>query len=682
MKFRIAEGAYMKRTLKLIFLTFACAAMLLAFVGCSEILDVTVTVMLADGEGYYVSSENPVTVKAGQPVSFSVELEPGYDVNTLSDGAVYENGKVILSRAMYPTTLKLETLKSFGKEYDFGLYDWMQNGALYANRQPGKYPGGSEITVKAEPKEGFKFIGWSTGETLTRGGTLYSRDAQLTFTLDKNTHLYANYANTVGVIYMNYDANGGVYAATGESTYLQECNTSFYLCPNNLAAMDYFVREGYHLLEYNTKPDGTGEAYSLGSKVILPKDGSEVTLYCIWAKESDEKLFEYKTNSTGVTVTGYMGNEDMIVIPEKLGGKTVTELGSKMIQNKDCTTVVFPKTLEKAGAAVIANCKNFTTLYMYDNIGYIPNDVISGTHKFTNFRLSAARAPAFSNSAEGNFVIKWERLVTSDKPVMVVMSGSSSLNGLDSPMLEKAFDGKYNVVNYGTNAGTSGVFYMEVLSHFMGEGDILIDAPEIGNTQDGAVDITWRLFRGTEMYINVWRYVDISRYKNLFSELTAFNKERANMGHLTYEHHSNSMNEYGDLQGGTRDQLNSPNYRAGSTFNFVGNQYNHKTDRDEQLNWIFGVLQDKGVTVYMSCPPYNANSLTAAAKKQESIDKFNQTVRDFIKVPYISDIKDYAIPGEWMYDSDYHPNAYGRTMRTEQLIKDLTAQMKKDGLLK
>ena len=35
-----------------------------------------------------------------------------------------------------------------------------------------------------------------------------------------------------------------------------------------------------------------------------------------------------------------------------------------------------------------------------------------------------------------------------------------------------------------------------------------------------------------------------------------------------------------------------------------------------------------------------------------------------------------------MYDSDYHPNAYGRTMRTEQLIKDLTAQMKKDGLLK
>ncbi len=672
----------MKRTLKLILLVLAFAAMLLTAAGCGKVLDVEVSVMIADGEGFSVVSENPVSVKAGQPASFSVVLDPGYDVKSLSDGAVYENGKVTIPRVLYPATVTLETLKSYGKNYDFGLYDWIQNGTLYADREPGEYPAGSEITISAEPKEDFKFVGWSLDETLSRGGTLYSRDAMLTFTLEEDMNLYANYANTVGVAYLNYDANGGVYAATGESTYMQECDTSFYLCPNNLAAMDYFVREGYHLLEYNTKADGTGEAYSLGSKVILPTDGSEVTLYCIWAKESDEKLFEYKTNANGVTVTGYMGNEDMIVIPEKLGGKTVTELASKMIMNKDCTTVVFPKTLEKANSSVISNCANFSTLYMYDNITSIPNDVISGKHQFTNFRLSAARAPAFSNSAEGNFVIKWERLVTSEKPVLVVMSGSSSLNGLDSVMLDEAFDGKYTVVNYGTNAGTSGVFYMEVLSHFMGEGDILIDAPEVGNTQDGGVEITWRLFRGTEMYINVWRYVDISRYKNLFSELTAFNKERANMGHLTYEHHSNSMNEYGDLQGGTRDQLNSPNYRAGSTFNFVGNQYNNKTDRHEQLNWIFGVLQEKGVTVYMSCPPYNANSLTAASKKQEAIDKFNQTVRDFIKVPYISDIKDYAIPGEWMYDSDYHPNAYGRTMRTEQLIEDLTAQMKKDGLLK
>ena len=551
----------MKRSLKLILLALCCVLTLGLLAGCGVALDVEVSVMVQDGEGYTVVSENPVTVKAGEDAAFRIELEPGYAVMKTSGGAVYADGTLTLNRVLYPATLSVQTIKSYGKSYEFALYDWMQYGTLYADRQPGEYPAGSEITISAEPKEGFKFNGWSLGETVERGGKLYSRDASLTFTLEEDMQLYANYSSTVGVAYMNYDANGGVYAATGETTYIQECDISFYSCPNNLAAMDYFVREGYHLLEYNTKADGTGEAYSLGSKVILPTDGSEVTLYCIWAKESDASLFETRTNSTGITIVSYMGNEDRIVIPEKIDGKPVTELAAKAILSKDCTTVVFPKTLEKANSGVIANCKNFTTLYMYDNITSIPNDVISGTHNFTNFRLSAARAPAFANSAEGNFVIKWERVVTSEKPVLIVMSGSSSLNGLDSAMLDEFFEGKYTIVNYGTNAGTSGVFYMEMLSHFLGEGDILIDCPEVGNTQDGTLDITWRLFRGTELYNNVWRYVDISKYNNLFSELTAFNKERANMNHLTYEHHSNSMNEYGDLQGGSRDQLNSPTYR-------------------------------------------------------------------------------------------------------------------------
>ena len=33
-----------------------------------------------------------------------------------------------------------------------------------------------------------------------------------------------------------------------------------------------------------------------------------------------------------------------------------------------------------------------------------------------------------------------------------------------------------------------------------------------------------------------------------------------------------------------------------------------------------------------------------------------------------------------MYNSDYHPNAYGRDDRTKQLYADLAAQMEKDGM--
>lgn len=648
-----------------------------ALAACSTVLDVTVSVMVEAGEGYRVLSENPVTVRAGEDAVFTVEVEDGYTYVSGS-GAVLNGNTLVVSRVLYPETVSLKMLRSNGKSCEFSLYDMSLSGTLFTSAEPGEYPAGTEVTVSAVPYEGFKFNGWSTGATLARGGKLYSRDAETTVTLTSDVALYANFSSNVGIVSVFYDANGGVYAQTGETVYEQECSISYYSCPNCLAAMDYFVREGYQLLEYNTKPDGTGDAYSLGSKLILPKEG-EMRLYCIWVRESDASLFKTKTAGGSVTITGYTGNEEMVVVPEKIGGKPVTAIAAGTFKGKSFTTLVLPKSLKTVSAGAIADCASLTTLYMHDNIESIPDDAITGKTNFKNFRLNAAEAPKFTNSTEGCFCIKWERIVTSEKPCLVVLSGSSSLNGLNSPMLDEFLEGKYTIVNYGTNAGTCGVLYMEFLSHFLGEGDILIDAPEMGGEQAGQTNITWRIFRGTEAYNNIWRYVDISRYSHLFSELTAFNKERANMNDLTYEHHDNNMNEYGDLVSGARDKLNATNYRAGSTFPLSPETFGGSNATN--LNWAYEQLQNAGVTVYFSCAPYNANSLTVAARTEAAAAAYNAGMRKYIKVPVISEVQNYAIPGEYMFNSDYHPNFFGSDMRTEQLIKDLSAQMKKDGLL-
>ena len=57
-----------------------------------------------------------------------------------------------------------------------------------------------------------------------------------------------------------------------------------------------------------------------------------------------------------------------------------------------------------------------------------------------------------------------------------------------------------------------------------------------------------------------------------------------------------------------------------------------------------------------------------------------ESIRKNLNVPVISDVWDYAIKGEWMYNSDYHPNDFGMNYRTENLIRDLKAQMVKDGI--
>lgn len=655
----------------------ALGILCLVLAACSSVIPLNVSVMVEAGEGYRVTSENPVTVPAGQDAVFTVEIEDGYTFVSAS-GASLAGNTLTVPRVLYPATVSVTTLYSGGRECSFALYDSSLSGTLYTSRAPGEYPAGTQIEVSAEPYEGFKFTGWSTGTTLLRGGTLLTRDAQTTVSLTEDTALYANFSSTVGKLSVLYDANGGAYAATGETVYEQECDVSYHTCPNCLAARDYFTRDGYQLIEYNTKPDGTGDAYSLGSKLILPKEG-EMRLYCIWVRNSDEALFKTKANGEGVMIVSYTGDEQMVVVPETIGGKAVTGIAAGAFKNKKFDTLVLPKTLEVVAGGAITDCASLTTLYMCDNITSIPDDAITGKNNFKNFRLNAALAPRFTNSTEGNFSMKWERLVTAEGPRLVVLSGSSSLNGLNSPMLDEALGGKYTVVNYGTNAGTCGVLYMEFLSNFLGEGDILIDAPEMGGAQAGEMNITWRIFRGTEGYINIWRYIDISRYNHLFSELTAFNRERANMRDLTYADHDNNMNEYGDLVNGDRDKLNPTNYRGGSTFSLSPNTFGGANG--EHLNWAYDLLKSKGVVVYFSCAPYNANSVPANARTEAAAAAYNKALRENIKIPVLSEVQNYAIPGEYMFNSDYHPNFFGSDMRTKQLIEDLLPQMKKDGLI-
>jgi len=661
----------------------AVLMLLLCAAGCARECPVFVSVMLAAGEGYTVKGDNPMRVRAGEDAVFSVAVEDGYCYVKNDIGAAFENGTLTVPNVLYPTTVSLTVIPSDGTAVSFALYDPSLSGTLYTNLAPGEYPNGSEAWVRAEPYEGYVFNGWSLGATLKRGGKLLTREAETTLTLAGDTDLYANFAADTGVVRsyatLIYNANGGTVAENGETILMDEVETTIYPCPSTLLAKDYFVRDGYTLIEYNTKADGTGDAYSLGSKVILPKGENAQALWCIWAKNSDESLFTVTKNAGRATITKYNGSEKTVVIPEVIGGATVTEIAAKAFEKNDALeTLVLPKTLEKLNGNAILNCANLTTLYMFDNITTAANTAVAGQNNFHNFRLNAAMSFKFSNQVEGNFCRKWERLVTSDKPCIIVLSGSSSLNGLNSPMMEEAFDYKYTVVDYGTNAGTNGTLYMEFLSHFVEEGDILINAPEMGGAMAGDMNIQWKVFRGMEMLNNLWRYIDMARYTGVFGALTECNRNRAQMQDRSAQEYSTGMDEYGDLQAAARANLNSPNYHDGSTFGLGTNIFAGQNAKN--LNMIYAMLEEAGCVVYFSCAPFNANGLTKQARERAQQEAYMQSLHDNLAVPVISNVWDYAIKGEWMYNSDYHPNDFGRNYRTENLIRDLKAQMVLDGL--
>lgn len=57
---------------------------------------------------------------------------------------------------------------------------------------------------------------------------------------------------------------------------------------------------------------------------------------------ADEADFTIEDNATGVTITDYTGTETAIVIPSKINGKAVTEIGTKAFEKSALTAVEIP----------------------------------------------------------------------------------------------------------------------------------------------------------------------------------------------------------------------------------------------------------------------------------------------------------------------------------------------------
>jgi hypothetical protein len=213
-----------------------------------------------------------------------------------------------------------------------------------------------DITVSIVMKEGYVFDGWSrkffsgkydkenkpiyTNNPIANGGTADSMETTYTYTVQKSNKsiIYANYSAVV-----TYDPNGGTVVKGGE-TYTQKYAVTGYKCPNTLPEQGFFSRDGYTLIEYNTKADGSGTAVSLGSKIAMEslEDGK---IYCVWEKQNDAADFETSVVSGGYSIKKYKGTSNNVVIPDKIKGHKVLEIAENAFEGTNVKRVVLSKNI-------------------------------------------------------------------------------------------------------------------------------------------------------------------------------------------------------------------------------------------------------------------------------------------------------------------------------------------------
>ena len=652
-------------------------------------------VTLVTSAGATVVGDNPVTVKAGGNAKFTVELGDTYvfrdaKANGASVG-FFNFGTGEFTVGNVTADMRIEfTAEDVGYDTTVGhSFNLMGTSSDRASHSNGLHQAGTRITVTAGLETG-SFSGWSTGGKLTNGGALVSTDRTYTFDLTANTVLFANYDDSN--VY-RYDANGGVintssrnitntsyYSATLEDNRLRVAIKDAYLERVPAASTFWddgsFTRAGYVLKEYNTKADGTGEGYSLGSK--FPLNLSDKVLYCIWEKDSAYTDFVYEDytfsrpasisaanapdwQEYGVIITKYNGDAETVTIPEKLGGKYVIAIGEGAFTSKSVKTLVMGRFMLEIKDGAFVGCDKLETIHYPDGIYSISNDALDAASytSFKNFYVNATIAPRCSNT-DAAFAMKFARLLAnSDRNRIIVIAGSSSYQGLSSEYLEALLGGEYAVINFGTTRTTHGSMYLEAMNHYAHSGDVILYAPENSAYMMGEPTLYYKTLRDMEGMYNIFRHVDISNYENVFGAFCDFNRglsvedgadfawnARYERAPGTYEQIMNAthMNEYGEYQYAKRGgYYDSANYKDAYTitlnnrfksrlegaWNDVTGQQQNANYKDEsnvtwcsvddpyykdRMNRVITSAKSSGAKVYFSFCPVDSSALCAEAR--------------------------------------------------------------------
>lgn len=241
---------------------------------------------------------------------------PNWDGHTGDTPAIGQNGWTIDGYTFAGWTTNPD---GSGAKYAPGAR-WTTNGTLtlYAQWTPGQasltYDGNGATGGKTDPqngvtdqkvnvrqngftRDGYAFTGWNTQPD--GRGQAWAPNA--VWTLHGTGVLYARWRGNQQVL--KYYGNG----ATGGSTAQQEGRTGDVIDTR----ANGFTRDGYTFVEWNTKPDGTGDHYGKGTNGIakwtmLPAGND---LYAIWQANPANIQYRDDWGATGSTpdTTGVTG---------------------------------------------------------------------------------------------------------------------------------------------------------------------------------------------------------------------------------------------------------------------------------------------------------------------------------------------------------------------------------------
>lgn len=472
---------------------------------------------------------------------------------------------------------------------------------------------------------------------------------------------------------ITYDPNGGV----GETTTVLY-DRRFHDRPNTSNGQDLFTREGYTLTGWNTAPDGSGQRIGLGSRVTADSGG--ITLYAQWAKWNPASDFSF-ADGVYLTVTGYHGSTDPIVIPETVDGKAVGAIAHNAFRDCHAGSLILPSSMVQVAEGAFQTC-DFGSVILFDTIEHISDASFRDCGMLHTLYINAAEAPyGHLYRKESVYADKVDLLIrAAGKKKMVFYGGCSAWYNLDAQQVENALGEEYEILNLALNGTVNSALQMLILEAFLEPGDILFHTPELSSPTQmmRVVQMDRRddkLWCGLENNYDLVSLVDFQSISGLLDSFCNYLEQK--------DASSDYGSAYTDSQGRTYfDQWGTIPFERTETSQTLTDTVTLDPaciddTAMERLGEIYRRLSEQGVRVYVS---YACVNLDAVPEEQrDQAERMDALFRDAIEAMegpvLISSLSDYLYHNEDFYDTNYHLLSEQASRNTALWLRDMLAQM-------
>ncbi len=287
--------------------------------------------------------------------------------------------------------------------------------------------------------------------------------------------------------------------------------------------------------------------------------------------------------------------------------------------------------------------------------------------------------PQFSESFVGALNEKYDYLHSIEGEKIVVVGGSSVAFGLDSERLSE-YTGM-PVVNFGLYAALGTKLMLDLSDSAIDEGDIVVLAPELDPQTMSLYFNSDTTLKALDDDFSMFFDVDINNWFNMLGAMWKFFGEKwqrytgevkgSNTPQEIYL--SKYINKYGDYYSEDRVKNIMPRYFDPNTIiDLSCDNFSEGLDAFiEYLNGYIRTCRGRGARVYFSyCP---VNELAIKQNDLSVRDDFLAYLEENIDCEFISSIDDYIMEAGYFYDTNFHLNNDGATVRTIRLAKDIIA---------